>query len=91
MALVSQSRNREPQPTAKELLGFLTRHSLGLVSQSPSEGSRRARGARWLLERLSQSRSRELEATTVDGMPITELLELGCALERAPVVEKAGG
>lgn len=70
------------QAAAKELQGFLTRHSLGLVDDH------RARGARWL---LSQSRSRELEATTVDGMPITELLELGCALERAPQVEKAGG
>ena len=78
-----RSPRGDMQAAAKELLGFLTRHSLGLV------GDRRARGARWLLERLSQSRSREPEATTVDGMPITELLELGCALERAPQAEKA--
>lgn len=69
------------QAAAKELLGFLTRHSLGLV------GDHRARGARWLLERARTGSS----PLSVDGMPITELLELGCALERAPQAEKAGG
>ena len=74
-----RSPRGDMQAAAKELLGFLTRHSLGLV------GDRRARGARWLLER-ARAGSPPL---SVDGMPIAELLELGCALERAPQAEKA--